>query len=98
MTVRIIQVSPLRNRLQFPGLQNVHTGNEAYPPSYSMGTRIVLQGVKRPGSDVNHALPPSADVKTEWSYTFAPPICLHGVGKENFTFCTFTFTFTASKS
>ena len=94
--VRIIQGAPLRKRLHIPRLQNIQTGHEAHPPSYSMGTGILLRGVKRPGRDVNHALPPRADVKNEWSHTFAPPICLHGVGKEDFTF--FTFTFTASKS
>jgi hypothetical protein len=30
--------------------------------------------------------PSSAKVQNKWSYTSAPPICLHGVGTENFTF------------
>ena len=34
---------------------------------------------------VNHTLFYSADVKNEWSYTSTPPICLHGVKRENFT-------------
>jgi hypothetical protein len=86
MMVRIIQGSSLRNRLHFLGLQNVHTDNETYLPSCSMGTGILLQGLMRPGRDVNHALPPIADVQNEWSYTSVPPICLHGLGKENVTF------------
>jgi hypothetical protein len=85
--VRIIQCAPLRKRFHIPRLQNVQTGNEARPASYSIGTGFLLRGVNRPKRDVNHALPPSATVKNEWSCTSAP----HGVGKEN-------FTFTASKS
>ena len=38
---------------------------------------------KRGGGGVNA---PSADVKKEWSCTSDPPVCLHGVQKENFTF------------
>jgi len=94
--VRIIQGAPLRKRFHIPRLQNVQTAHETHPLSYPTGTWILLRGVKRPGRDVNHALPLRVDVKNEWSHTFAPPICLHGVGKENFTF--FTFIFTASKS
>jgi hypothetical protein len=30
--------------------------------------------------------PVSAEVKNEWSYTFIPPMCLHGVYRFNFTF------------
>ena len=94
--VRIIQGAPLRKRFHIPRLQNVQIDNEAHPPSYSIGTRFLLRWVKRPGSDTNYALPPTADVKNEWSHTFAAPLRFHGVGKENFTF--FTFIFTASKS
>jgi hypothetical protein len=38
-----------------------------------------------PGHDVNHSRPSSAEVKNGWSYTSAPPICLHGVDREAFT-------------
>ena len=72
--VSITQAAPLRKRFDFSRLQDVQTGNEAHPLSYSVGTGILLLGVKRPGRDVNHALPPSADVKNEWSCNFAPPI------------------------
>jgi len=40
--------------------------------------------VKRPGSEVNHSLPSSAEVKIEWSYK-SITICLHGVDKDNST-------------
>jgi hypothetical protein len=28
----------------------------------------------------------SAEAKNEWSYTFTPPICLHIMDRDNFTF------------
>jgi hypothetical protein len=46
-------------------------------------------GVKRPGREVNHSPPSSAEVKNEWSYTSTPPICLHCVDRENFAFLIF---------
>jgi hypothetical protein len=36
-------------------------------------------GVKRPGLEADHSPPSSAEVKNAWSYTFTPPIRLHGV-------------------
>lgn len=32
-------------------------------------------------NEVNHSPPLTAEVSNEWSYTSAPPICLHGVDK-----------------
>jgi hypothetical protein len=40
----------------------VQTGSEAHPASYAMGTES-FPGVKRPGRDVNHPTPSSAEVK-----------------------------------
>jgi len=42
--------------------------------------------VKWPECDVYHTPPSSAKVKSEWSYTATPPICLHGMDRDNFTF------------
>jgi hypothetical protein len=39
-----------------------------------------------PGREVDHSLPYNADVKNEWSYKFAPLICLHGVDRDKFAF------------
>jgi len=39
----------------------VQTGPEAYPASYTMGTRSFL-GVKRPGRGVDHPPPSNAEV------------------------------------
>jgi hypothetical protein len=38
--------------------------------------------VKRPGCNVDHPPPGSAEVKYEWSYTSTPPIRLHSVQRQ----------------
>jgi hypothetical protein len=38
---------------------------------------------------VDHSPPSITKVKTEWSYTSVPPICLHRVDRDNFTFFAF---------
>jgi hypothetical protein len=43
-------------------------------------------GVKRPGCDVDHWLPSSAEVNNKWSYTSPYPVCLHGMDRDTFTF------------
>ena len=45
-----------------------------------------LPAVKRPGPELDHSLPSNAEVKNEWSCTSTPPIRLHGVDRDNFTF------------
>jgi len=41
-------------------------------------------GVKWPERDADYSPPSSTEVNNEWNYTSAPPLCLHGVGRENF--------------
>jgi hypothetical protein len=50
------------------------------------GYRDYFQGVMRPGRGADHSTPSSAKIKNEWRYTSTPPICLHGVDRNNFTF------------
>ena len=38
--------------------------------------------VKRPAREIDYFNPSSAEVKNEWSYTSAPPICLHVVNRQ----------------
>ena len=38
-------------------------------PTLVSGYRNSFAGVKRPGRDVNHSRPSSAEAKYEWSYT-----------------------------
>jgi hypothetical protein len=44
-------------------------------------SRVLHQGVKWPGSEVDHSPPTSADVRNEWHY-----IATHGMEKDDFTF------------
>ena len=46
---------------------------------------------KRPGRDVDHSLPHSAEVKNERSYTSVPPICLHSLDEDNLLLSYFMF-------
>jgi hypothetical protein len=46
-------------------------------------------GVKRLRGEVNHSHSSCAKVKNELSCTSAPPICLHGINREDLTFFTF---------
>jgi hypothetical protein len=58
------------------------TGSGDHPASYPMGNGgggVLTLGVKRPGSEANHSLPSSDEVKNASSYTSTPPIRLHGV-------------------
>jgi hypothetical protein len=42
-------------------------------------------GGKQPGHRVKHPIPFNAEVKNKCSYASAPPICLHGTNRKNFT-------------
>ena len=56
------------------------------PPSFLfVGYRGCFPGLKRPGRQVNHSPPSSAEDKNEWGCTFIPPVCLHGVDRKNFS-------------
>ena len=54
------------------------------PPSLLFSDyRSSLPGLKRPGCDVDHTLPSRAEVKNEWSYTFALPVYRHVGSRDN---------------
>jgi hypothetical protein len=57
-----------------------HGGKDKLVPvlNYPMGTGALSPGLKRPGREVDHSPPTSAEVKKMWIYT-ATPIRLHGV-------------------
>ena len=46
-------------------------------------------GLERPGREVDHASPPSAEFKNKWRYTSAPPVRLYGADRDNFIFYLF---------
>jgi hypothetical protein len=47
--------------------------------SYTTVTGAPSAGSKRSGRDLDHSLPPHAEVKNAWSYTSTPPVRLHGM-------------------
>jgi hypothetical protein len=53
-------------------LQIVETDYEVHPTSYPMGTGGSFPGGKRPGREVDHSPPTSAEVKKMWIYTSTP--------------------------
>jgi len=71
-------------------LQNDQTGTGAQLTTYSVVTGFFLV-VKRPDREIKHSPPPSVEVKNEWSYTSAPPVCLHSMYKEKLTFTLLPF-------
>jgi hypothetical protein len=60
----------LRTRY-FPLLQNVQAGCGAHPASCSVGTEF-FRGVKRPGRDIDHSPPTSAEIKNGCSTPCTP--------------------------
>jgi len=71
--------------MRFLLLQNIHTDSESHPASLVIGYQASFPRVKRPGHEVDHSSPSSAEVKHEWNYTYSLPIHHRGVDKENFT-------------
>jgi hypothetical protein len=76
--------NPGRRRC-FSLLQMVHIVSGAHPSSYSIGTGNIFQG-KAAGAWISPLTPTQRRFKNEWSYTSTPPMCLHGVDSDNFTF------------
>jgi hypothetical protein len=85
------QISPQRPvyGLNGPGFESLPAKSFISPPERPdrpWGPRKLLfnwyggssTGVRWPGHDVGHSLPPSAQTK-QWSYTPTPSLCLHGV-------------------
>jgi len=62
------------------------TDNSSPPKStvsYSISTGIITWAVQQPGNELDHSLPTTAEVNG-WSYTSSPPICHHGMNRDNF--------------
>lgn len=84
-TVTRLRAGRRRNRGSIPEfclLQSVHTGSGDHPTFYTMGTADSFPGAKAMGREVNHSLPSNTDVKSGWSYTSTPSICLHCVHRD----------------
>jgi len=59
----------------------------------SMGSGNLSLGEKRLGHEVDHSTPSTAKVKNEWNFTSSPPLRLHVVDRNNFTFSLLPCTF-----
>ena len=57
------------------------TALEPIEPPIQLESGGSLLGVKRPGREVNHAPPSTADVNNDRSFTSSPPARFHGVHK-----------------
>jgi hypothetical protein len=66
------------SQLFFKGLGPIEPPNQGV-----LGSFLV---VKRLRCKVSHSPPSSVEVKNEWGYICTPPVFLHGVDRENFTF------------
>jgi hypothetical protein len=55
---------------------NVQSGSGAHPAPYLKGTFRPFPEVKRPGCEVDHSLPPNAEVNNSGAIP-SLPICLH---------------------
>jgi hypothetical protein len=65
----------------FSLLQNVQSPSGAHPVSNSMAAEVLSLGVKRSGRESNPSPPSSAVVKSDRSYTSAPPIRLRDLDR-----------------
>ena len=74
-------------------LLSVQTGSRAHPSSCSGGTRFLSPEVKQLEHAVNHSPQSNGRVKNEWGIFSIPPLCLHGMGRENLTFYCFICTY-----
>ena len=69
--------------------QNVQTDSGTHAAPYSVGIGTSFRRGKQPMSETDHSPPSSVEVKNEWRYISTPPLCLHGICKDNITFtCT----------
>ena len=62
--------------------QNVYTDSGFHPASYSI-PKVLSLGAKRVGRETDHSPPSSAEFKTEWRYTSAPPNMSYSVHRDN---------------
>ena len=66
-------------------LQTVQPGSKTHRASYS-GVQGSFSGINQPGCESDHSPPSSTKVKSEWSYTSSPLLCLHDICRDKFAF------------
>jgi hypothetical protein len=70
-----------QSRIQIPAAarEKAQTGSGAHKASYSEGSRAISLGVKQARHYANCSPPANAEIKSGWSYTSTPLICLHAL-------------------
>jgi len=66
--------------------RKVQTGSGTHPHSIQWVPGSLVGGTAAGGGEDNHSPPPSAEVKSEWSYISTPSIYIHGVDRESVAF------------
>ena len=69
----------LAQATDFDFLQIVQTGCGLHTASCSVGMGVSFRSVKPTGREAEHALPSSAEMNSQWSYTSVPTFCLRGM-------------------
>ena len=84
-----------RTSIQFPSgsrdLSHLQTWLWVSPGSYSVGTRVLFQGVKWSDCNTDHSPLSSVKVKSEGRYTSTPTTYVCGIHRDSLAFFTFTF-------
>jgi len=65
-------------------MQNVYLASET--SKLALEYPGIFHGVNLLESDANKSPPSGAEVKNRWSYNSTPPVRLHGVDMDSFTF------------
>jgi hypothetical protein len=71
----------------FSLLQSIQTGSKFYLASYWVNIGVTSQGLKWLGREFNYSSLCIAAVKKEWTYTSAPSLYRHDMGRETFLLC-----------
>jgi hypothetical protein len=70
---------------RFSVLENNPDRFWSLPSLTSSAYMCSFRWAKRLGREIDHSHPSRAEVKTEWSCTSSPPVCLRGMDRDNFT-------------
>jgi len=80
--VFLLLIGLIKSEISRPTLGPIQTSIQLVPG-------ILSPRVKHPEQEVDRYAPSSAEVKNECCYTSTPPVCCHGVDRDNFTFILF---------
>ena len=85
-----IRPSNFERGKRFSLFQNFQTGSGVQPATCSKGKKRYSAGVNFPGTEADQSPSSSAEVKNEWKYASALPMCLNSLYRNNVN-CTFIY-------